>query len=86
MGWKSSGEYTAGTVSPDKISINFIDFHSFLITTRNRFFHYSNARSDNIGIEEVVDSEMFFSMINKAAISYIAKIFHEVVLYNMSKT
>jgi len=85
LDWKTPDKFTGGTVRPSKISVNFVDFHSFLVNTRNRFFHYSNARADNLGIDEVIDSEMFFSMINKTAISYIAKIFHEVVTYNMSK-
>ncbi|WP_298941612.1 hypothetical protein [uncultured Psychromonas sp.] len=84
LGWKTVNDYTSSTIHPNKIAVSFSDFHSFIITLRNRFFHYSNARSDNIKIEEILDSNFLFSLVNGAIIYFISTIFHGVVRHNMS--
>jgi len=85
LGWKSEAEYTSATVRPDKLSIRFVDFHSFIVNLRNRYFHYSNARSDNLALEEIADSDMLFSFVNKAGLYYVATIFNRVVSHQMGK-
>jgi hypothetical protein len=81
--WSDPAKFTTSTTAPDKISINFIDFHSFIVNLRNRYFHYSNARRDNIGLDEIIESDLLFSMVNKASINYIATIFHGIIKHHM---
>ena len=83
LGWNTSDKYTPATVRPDKLSIQFIYFHSFLVTLRNRFFHYSNARYDNIALDDIIESDLLFSFVNKPTLNYIATIFHGVIKYNL---
>jgi len=85
LGWKSDTDYTSTTARPDKLSIGFVNFHSFIVNLRNRYFHYSSARSDNLSLEEVVDSDMLFSFVNKAGLYYVATIFNRVVIHQMGK-
>ncbi|WP_134701550.1 hypothetical protein [Pseudomonas viridiflava] len=82
-GWDTPEKYSPGTVSPDKIAIPFIDHHSFLVNLRNRFFHYSNARSDNIGLDDIIEADLLFSFINKTTLNYIATVFHGLVKHQM---
>ncbi|WP_321366125.1 hypothetical protein [Pseudomonas extremaustralis] len=83
IGWNSPAKYTPGTKFPDKLAIPFVDHHSFLVNLRNRFFHYSNGRSDNIGLDDIVEADLLFSFVNKVTLNYIATIFHGVVKHQM---
>lgn len=84
VGWKSPESYTSATVRPDRLAIPFTEYHSFFVTLRNRFFHYSNARSDNIGLDDIVEADLLFSFINKITLNYIATIFHGVVKHQLA--
>lgn len=78
MDWQSIEKYSPGTTSPDILSIPFIEYHSFIINLRNRFFHYFNQRGDNLSIDDVIDSDLLFSMVNKSSLYFVAIIFHEI--------
>lgn len=78
LGWHTPAEYSPGTVPPSKLSISFENYHGFFINLRNRFFHYFNQRKDNLGIDDVVDPDLLFSMVNKASLYYLAMLFHEI--------
>jgi Fe-S-cluster formation regulator IscX/YfhJ len=81
LGWKNEDRYTRTTQRPEKLAVNFVDFHSFIVNLRNRYFHYSNAQSENLMLEEIVDSELLFSMVNKAGFYYVATIFNRIVIH-----
>lgn len=81
LGWSDARRYTAETSRPDKLSINFAEFHSFIVNLRNRYFHYSSARSDNLALDEIADSELLFSLVNKAGLYYVATIFNRIVIH-----
>lgn len=83
VGWHTPDKHSAGTVQPDKIAIPFIDHHSFLVNLRNRFFHYSNSRSDNIGLDDIIEADLLFSFINKPTLNYISTIFHALIKHQM---
>lgn len=83
-GWKSPDSYTSATVRPDRLAIPFSEYHSFFVTLRHRFFHYSNARRDNIGLDDIVEADLLFSFINKITLNYIATIFHGVVKHQLA--
>ncbi|WP_161468570.1 hypothetical protein [Pseudomonas syringae] len=82
-GWCAVEKYSSGTVPPDKIAIPFIDHHSFLVNLRNRFFHYSNARNDNIGLDDIIEADLLFSFVNKSTLNYIATVFHGLIKHQM---
>lgn len=81
--WNSSAKYSPGTQFPDRLAIPFLEHHSFLVNLRNRFFHYSNARSDNLGLDDIVEADLLFSFVNKVSLNYIATIFHGIVKHQM---
>lgn len=83
VGWESPKKYTPGTIRPDKLSIKFVEFHSFLVNLRNKFFHYSNARNDNISLDDIIEAELLFSFVNKPALNYVANIFHSITKHQM---
>lgn len=83
LGWSSEEKYTPSTIKPEKISIKFPEFHSFLVNLRNRFFHYSNSRNDNLSVDDIIDSDLLFSLINKPGINYISRIFHEIIKHQI---
>lgn len=63
----------------DKICINFLDVSSFIVTLRNRFFHLFNRGDRNLESYEIVDSDLFYSYINKPIISWISVIYVEII-------
>ncbi|EMJ7327549.1 hypothetical protein [Pseudomonas aeruginosa] len=85
-GWNSPEKYSPETRYPDKLAIPFIEYHSFLVNLRNRFFHYSNARSDNIGLDDIVEADLLFSFVNKATLNYISTIFHAIVRHQIQSS
>lgn len=85
LGWKNPNDYTGTSVRPEKLSIPFVEFHSFIVNLRNRYFHYSNARADNIILEEIVESDLLFSFVNKAGLNYIAIIFQQIVAHQIGR-
>lgn len=84
LNWSTATSYTASTNRPDKIAVDFLEFHSFFVNLRNRFFHYSNARNDNIALDDIIDADLLFSLVNKPAINYIATIFHAIIRHKIS--
>ncbi|MBI6138469.1 hypothetical protein JEQ04_11460 [Serratia plymuthica] len=80
---KNQEEYAENHSEPDVFSIPFSMFHSFLITLRNRFFHFSHSNNNNISLDDVDDAELFFPLINKHAIQYITTLFHAIVWHSI---
>lgn len=83
MKWDSPAKYHGATAKPDKICVNFLDFQEFIVGLRNRFFHYSHAHNGNITSSDLIDPDLFFSMINKPCLHYIAKIYHSIFMHSM---
>ncbi|MBH2545088.1 hypothetical protein I5Q23_09110 [Serratia marcescens] len=80
---KKQEAYAENHSEPDVFSIPFSMFHSFLITLRNRFFHFSHSNENNISLDDVDDAELLFRLINKHAIQYITTLFHAIVWHNI---
>ncbi|ENF3463123.1 hypothetical protein SM871_004157 [Yersinia enterocolitica] len=72
------------TDRPRMLAINFCDFGSFIISIRNRFFHYKNE-GGNIDSNSVVDSDSFFECINKYALQWLGGVFITILTHNMSE-
>lgn len=62
-----------------RISVKFSEFSSFMITIRNRFFHLKNSQDNNIQSVDIVDSDFFFSLINKKCVYFLSLITLEVI-------
>ena len=73
------------TVEYDTLAIKYCEMGSFIISIRNRFFHNSNDRSNNIESHRIVDSDEFFSFINPMAMYWISMVFLGVTSYSLSE-
>jgi len=72
------------TTEPRKLSINYCEMMSFIITIRNRFFHNLNS-GKNIESSKIVDSDLFFSLINRSSMEWISMVFLEIFSHNISE-
>lgn len=81
LGWNRPSDRTAGTTYPDKISIPFGSFHSFIVTLRNRYFHYMSTREDNIHLSDIYNPEIVFSFVTKQSIYFMATLLNAVVMH-----
>lgn len=73
------------TESPRKISIQFCEMGSFIITVRNRFFHNMNGGVKNFDSQSIVDSDIFFSLLNNTCLSWIATIFLGILSHHLEQ-
>lgn len=69
------------TNEPRTLSIKYTEVGDFLITIRNRFFHYMNNRT-NIESSNIADVDVLFSLINKKFLYWISTIFLAVISHN----
>lgn len=83
LGWSTPSEYLGDTTLPDKVSVPFVKIHEVLLNARNRYFHQSSGRADNLGQAHVVDADLFFSILTPPLLSYIAQLFHDVFVHNL---
>jgi hypothetical protein len=71
------------TQSPRILSIKFTEVGSFLITLRNRFFHFSNNGQKNIDTENLYDSDYVFGLLNEKFMHWITTIFLGILMHNI---
>jgi hypothetical protein len=76
---------SGSTISPSILSINYKEVGSFIINIRNRFFHYMNGGQKNIDSDEIVDSDLLFSLVNKKCMYWLATVFLGVLSHNISE-
>lgn len=82
--WMKPDEFTSGTTYPSKVSVPFEKAHEVLLIARNRYFHQSSGRTDNLGQAHVVHADLFFSILTPPLLSYVAKLFHDVFVHNLT--
>ncbi|MBV7439591.1 hypothetical protein [Aeromonas sp. sif2416] len=73
------------SVEPRMLSIKYTEFGSFIITLRNRFFHYMNGGAKNIESSEISDIDVLFSIINKQSLHWISSILLEIISHNITE-
>ncbi|MDB5119300.1 MAG: hypothetical protein JWN56_518 [Sphingobacteriales bacterium] len=73
------------TVSPAKLSVNFLDYSSFIINLRNRFVHLLNSGSPNLQTDEFLDSDLLFDQINRQSVNWLSIILVEVTRFTIEK-
>ncbi|MCX5590897.1 hypothetical protein [Alcaligenes endophyticus] len=76
----------SSTSEPRSLSINYPEVGSFIITIRNRFFHYMNGGAKNIETTDIRDIDELFSIINKKSLYWISTIFLTVFSYSIIKS
>lgn len=76
------GMLAASTESPRVLSIKYTEVGSFIITIRNRFFHYMNGGAKNIESSSISDVDILFSLVNKKCLYWFATVFLAVVSHN----
>lgn len=78
-----SGEMIAeSTDSPRLLSIKYIEVGSFIITIRNRFFHYMNGGAKNIETSKINNIDNLFLIVNKKCLYWLATVFLAVISHN----
>ncbi|KAB7728022.1 hypothetical protein F5984_19905 [Rudanella paleaurantiibacter] len=66
-------------IDGSKLVVKFPQFSSFIITVRNRFFHLKNSQDVNMKSTDIVDSDHFFSLINRQCAYFIGLIILSVI-------
>lgn len=67
-----------------KMTIKFIDMIDFIVTVRNRFFHFKIGGAQNIQSFDF-DVEKFFQLINQQICYFLAKIFFKIEILQIEK-
>lgn len=70
------------TDNPRVLSIKYTEVGSFIITIRNRFFHYMNGGAKNIESSSIADIDILFSLINKRCLYWFSTVFLAVISHN----
>ncbi|HTF96686.1 MAG TPA: hypothetical protein VL995_11180 [Cellvibrio sp.] len=70
------------TDNPRVLAIRYTEVGSFIITIRNRFFHYMNGGSKNIESSNISDVDILFSLINKKCLYWFSTVLLAVVTHN----
>lgn len=66
------------------IEFSFIQFFEFLITIRNRYFHFLQGTwKENISTLKIVHPDLFFKPIIDHGINWLAKIFFEIIKFEI---
>jgi len=73
------------TEEPRKIAVKFSEYSSFIINLRNRFFHLFNSGQPNLQSDEIIDSDYFFSLVNKQSMSWLSLVLLEVLKFTLEK-
>ncbi len=83
--WQN-GFSTEATVENQVLSVPFKELHTLLLTVRNRYFHQMSGRTDNIKQRSIIDPEMFFKVLARPMLSYVATLFHDILVRDMDQT
>lgn len=70
------------TDKPRKLSIKYMEVGSFLITIRNRFFHFMNGGAKNIESSNIEDIDVLFSLVNKKFLYWLSTLLLAVLTHN----
>jgi hypothetical protein len=67
------------------ITIEYRYLLDFMITLRNRFFHFQSDRNDNISNINF-NSELFFESLNDKFANWLSMIYFEILIQGIYKT
>jgi hypothetical protein len=62
-----------------KFSVEFTDMASFIITLRNRYFHYNNSGIVNIQTDLVRDTDLLFQVVVGPSVRWFAQVLLKIV-------
>ncbi|HTA83261.1 MAG TPA: hypothetical protein VK783_10020 [Bacteroidia bacterium] len=78
--------FAEDTEEPRKLSVKFTEYSSFIICLRNRFFHLLNSGQPNLQSEDILDSDHFFSLVNKPTAYWLSLILFEVFKHSIENS
>lgn len=81
-----TGYTTESTIENQTISVKFSEMHTLILTARNRYFHQTSGRSDNIKQKNIIDSELFFTALSRPMLNYIAVLLHDILVQDMERS
>ena len=70
------------TIEPRVLSIKYPEVGDFLITIRNRFFHFMNGGAKNIESSSIGDVDLFFSLVNRKFLYWLSTVFLAVISHS----
>ncbi len=73
----------ADTDEPRRLSVNFLDYSSFIINLRNRFFHLFNSGQPNLQSDDIIDADYFFELVNKQTTYWLSIVLLEILKHNI---
>jgi hypothetical protein len=73
------------TVENTVLSVPYTEIGSFIVTIRNRFFHFLNGGKKNIKSENVCDSDLLFSLLNEQCLFWLSSVFLEIIKSRIEK-
>lgn len=81
-----AGKNVLDSTEDEEIKMSFIQFYSFMIELRNRYFHFlQGSWQNNIKTSQVVYPDLFFKPIMDLAVNWIAVVLFEVMKFDIEK-
>jgi hypothetical protein len=77
--------FSPDTNEPDRLSVKFSEYSSFIICLRNRFFHLFNSGHPNLQSDDIMDADSFFELVNAKSIYWISLVVLEILKHNIDK-
>lgn len=63
----------------NKFSIGFLEMPAFIITLRNRYFHYDGSGRQNIDIDKIRDVDLLFETVTEPSLRWFSTVLLKVV-------
>lgn len=81
-----AGKNVLDSTEDEEIRMSFIQFYSFMIELRNRYFHFlQGSWQNNIKTSQVVYPDLFFKPIMDLAVNWMAVVLFEVMKFDIEK-
>ena len=77
--------FVAYDQSKFEASIKYADLVDFIVTLRNRYFHFAVGGQTNIRARDLGDPDVFFGMVNPPCINWLGMIYFEILKTVASK-
>lgn len=69
----------------DKLSFQYKHLFKLIIDLRNRYFHFAVGGQRNIKSTEIIESDIFFKLINEEIINWISVVYFEILNHSVSE-
>ena len=80
-------DYITEETENEELKVNFLGFLSFMVTLRNRYFHFlQGSWQENLSSSQVIHPDMFFMPIVDHGINWVAIVLFEVMKYDFESS